>query len=44
MCFWIMHIVPKFQIFIHIFTVVKLKSKNQNFKNGEKVFLATFSK
>ena len=32
MCFWIMHIVSKFQIFIHIFTVVNRKSKNQNFK------------
>ena len=36
MCFWIMYIVSKFQIFIHIFTVVKPKNKNQNLKNGEK--------
>ena len=36
MCFWIMHIVSKFQIFIRIVTVVNRKSKNQNLKNGEK--------
>ena len=36
MFFWIVHIVSKFQIFIHIFTVAKPKNKNQNFKNGEK--------
>ena len=30
-----MHIVSKFQIFFHIFTVVKPKNKNLNFKNGE---------
>ena len=36
MCFQIMHIVSKFQIFIHIFTVVNRKSKNQNLKNGKK--------
>ena len=35
MCFRIMHIVSKFQIFIHIFTVVNRKSKNRNLKNGE---------
>ena len=34
----------KFQIFIHIITLVKPKNKNQNFKNGEKggVFLDFF--
>ena len=31
-----MHIVSKFKIFIHIFTVVKLKNKNQNLENGKK--------
>ena len=36
MCFRIMHITPKFQIFILIFTVVNRKSKNQNLKNEEK--------
>ena len=36
MCFRIMHFVSKFQFFIHIFTMLKLKNKNQNFKNGEK--------
>ena len=36
MWFLIMHTVSKFQFFIHIFTVVKPKNKNQNFKNGEK--------
>ena len=30
-----MHIVLKFQFFILIFTVVKLKNENQNFKRGE---------
>ena len=30
-----MHIVSKFQFFIHIFTVVNLENKNQNFKKGE---------
>ena len=29
-----MHIVTKFQIFIHIFTAVKLKNKNQHLKKG----------
>jgi len=36
MCFQIMHIVSKFQFFIHISNVVKLKNKIQNFKRGEK--------
>ena len=36
MCFQIMLMVFKFQIFIHIFSVVNRKSKNKNFKNGEK--------
>ena len=36
MCFWIMHIVSKFQILINTFTAEKLKNKNQNLKNGEK--------
>ena len=36
MCFWIMHSVSKFQIFIYTFSVVNRKSKNQNLKNGEK--------
>ena len=36
MCFRIMHIVSKFQFFIHIFTVLKLKNENQTFNNGEK--------
>ena len=32
-----MHIVSKFQFFIRIFTVVKLKNKNQNLKKpGER--------
>ena len=48
MCFQIMHIVSKFQFFIHISIVVKLKNKIQNVKRGgkkgekERVF-ATFS-
>ena len=32
MCFQIMHIVSKFQFFIHISIVVKLKNKIQNFR------------
>ena len=36
MCFQNMHIVSKFQFFIHISIVVKLKNKIQNFKRGEK--------
>ena len=50
MCFPIMHIVSKFQFFIHIFAMVKLKKKtDQKFERGKKngkkwrVF-ATFSK
>ena len=31
-----MHIVSKFQFFIHIFAMVKLKKKNQKFERGEK--------
>ena len=36
MCFQIMHTASKFQFFIHIFIVVKLKNKIQNVKRGEK--------
>ena len=36
MCFQIMHIVSKFQFFIHFSIVVKLKNKIQNFKRGKK--------
>ena len=36
MCFQIMHTVSKFQFFIHISIVVKLKNKIQNFKKGGK--------
>ena len=34
MCFPIMHVVSKFQFFIHIFAMVKLKKKNQKFEGG----------
>ena len=37
-----MHIVSKFQIFILIFTVVKLKNKNRNLKNGENTYLLIY--
>ena len=36
MCFQNMHIVSKFQFYIHISMVVKLKNKIQNFKKGGK--------
>ena len=36
MCFSIMHIVSKFQFFIHIFAVVKLKKTNKKFERGKK--------
>jgi len=47
MCFPIMHIVSKFQFFIHIFAMVKLKKTNPKFERGEKtgkngVFLQLF--
>ena len=37
MCFWISHVISEFQVFIRIFTTIKLKNKNANWKkNGEK--------
>ena len=45
MCFWMMHILSKFQFFIHISAELKLKNKKQSFEKWEKkgpVF-ATFS-
>ena len=34
MCFPIMHIAFKFQFFIHIFAMVKLKKTDQKFERG----------
>ena len=34
MCFPIMHIFSKFQFFIHIFAMVKLKKTNPKFERG----------